>query len=249
MTPPHKPLIFFLATLSFALPAQAQWTGQGELGLVLARGNAKTETGNFKLNFTVNHGQWRHLWNNRVLYGRNNDLTAADRWETFLQSERKLDDKPFVFASARYEEDRFGGFAYQETFSSGLGYDFIDTPRTKFSVSAGAGYRKLLPQQIVRDDDGNFLERIDGTMAEDVVGKAGVRYQRQLTQSTTLTDNLLVESGSQNTLAQNDITVQVAMTARLALGLGHSVRHNAQPPEGQIETDQLTTVNLVYTLQ
>ncbi len=130
-----------------------------------------------------------------------------------------------------------------------LGYDFIDTPRTKFSVSAGAGYRKLLPQQIVRDDDGNFLERIDGTMAEDVVGKAGVRYQRQLTQSTTLTDNLLVESGSQNTLAQNDITVQVAMTARLALGLGHSVRHNAQPPEGQIETDQLTTVNLVYTLQ
>ncbi len=47
-----KGLAFALALLA-AAPAQADWTGKGELGGVLARGNTETETINGKLDMTT----------------------------------------------------------------------------------------------------------------------------------------------------------------------------------------------------
>lgn len=239
---------FIIVLAALATSACAHWGGQGELGAVVTRGNAVTETGNFKLDFIGQYRHWRHNWTGRVLYGRSNEVPAAERWETALQSEFKLQDKPFLFASARFEQDRFSTFAYQMTFSTGAGIDFVDTTSVKFSGSLGGGYRKLRPQSLVRDELGTLIERTEGEPTEDFVGKAGLNYRQQVTSNTTVVNKLLMETGADNTLTQNDFSVQVAMTERLALGVGHIVRHNAEPPEGQTKTDQLTTVNLVYKL-
>jgi putative salt-induced outer membrane protein len=247
-----------LATATLLIPAaasilpataQASWTGQGELGLVMARGNTKSDTGNIKLNLTTRTQRWKHTSSTRMQYGRSNDIESARRWETQWQSELRIDGQPFIFGSVRYEQDRFGGFAYQATASRGLGYNFIDDDDTQLSGSLGAGYRKLRPQRVVRDSAGNIIERIEGEPLEDATGNAGLNYRQQLTDSTALVNNLLVETGASNTMARNDFSLQVSMTARLALGLGYTVRHNADPPQGLKETDQLTTVNLIYKLR
>ena len=49
-----------------------------------------------------------------------------------------------------------------------------------------------------------------------------------------------------STAIANDFAVQVAMTNALALSVGYGVRYNSNPPAGSKNTDQLTTVNLVY---
>ena len=229
--------------------AQASWTGQGELGLVMARGNANTESANLKLNLTSDLGRWKNSGMARVLYGRSNDIQSAERWEMLWQTEFRLHGQPFIFGSVRHEEDEFGGFSYQSTASTGLGYNFIDTTTTRLSASLGAGYRKLQGQLIVRDPSGEVIERIEGQTSEDAMGKAGLNYRQRLTNNNTLINNFLVETGTNNTMATNDLSLQLAMTRKLALGVGYSVRHNAQPPEGLKETDQLTTVNLVYKLE
>ncbi len=250
-TPTVRPLIATLLIALF-LPATtpaAPWTGQGELGVVMARGNTNSDTGNVKLNLTTRTQHWKHTGGARMLYGRSNDVEAAQRWEVQWQSELRLDDQPFIFGSVRYEQDDFGGFAYQSTASTGVGYNFIDDDDTLLSCSLGAGYRKAQPQRVIRDVTGEVIERIEGEPTEDAVGKAGVSYKQQLTDTTTLSNTLLVESGMTNTLTQNDLSLQVAMTEKLAVGIGYSVRHNAEPPEGLKRTDQLTTVNLVYKLR
>ena len=56
-----------------------------------------------------------------------------------------------------------------------------------------------------------------------------------------------MQSGGQNTAIANDFAVAVNMTQALALSVGYGVRYNSNPPAGTKSTDQLTTVNIVYS--
>ncbi len=56
--------------------------------------------------------------------------------------------------------------------------------------------------------------------------------------STKLTDVLAAESGSDNTMLQNDLGLQVNMTKALAITVGYEVRHNSSPPAGLVKTDR-----------
>ena len=79
------------------------------------------------------------------------------------------------------------------------------------------------------------------------MGTAGLDYAQQITPSTKLTDKLLIQSGGQNTAVANDFAVAVNMTDTLALSVGYGVRYNSNPPIGTKSSDQLTTVNIVYS--
>ena len=50
--------------------------------------------------------------------------------------------KGFSFAAARYEQDRFGGFEYQASLGTGLGWRFFDDPVTRLSAQLGVGYSR-----------------------------------------------------------------------------------------------------------
>src|SRR5262249_14603240 len=107
----------------------------------------------------------------------------------------------------------------------------------------------LRPEELISDAQGNVVQRIKGERSEDIVGNAGLDYMHKLTANTTLTDKLLVEAGSENTYANNELAVQVSMTDKLALSVAYTVRHNTEPPPGLEKTDQLTTLNLVYLIK
>jgi putative salt-induced outer membrane protein len=78
---------------------------------------------------------------------------------------------------------------------------------------------------------------------------ASADYQHQLTDTTKILDRFLIETGSENTFLQNDLSLQVRMTDVLALSVGYQVRHNTDPSAGFKKTDTLTTLNLVYEVK
>lgn len=232
-----------------AVPAHADWTGKAEAGYVMARGNTDTDSANGKFELTTEHNAWKHALAAAGLYGSNNEIKSAERWEARWQSDYALTERLFAFGALRYEQDHFSGFDYQESISAGLGYKFIDSDTTKLSATLGAGFRRLRPEELVKDENGVVIDRIKGEESDGVTANAAVQYEQQITATTKLVDKLLVESGSDNTFAQNDFAVQVSMTDTLALAVGYSVRHNTDPPPGLEETDRLTTVNLVYNFK
>jgi len=71
-------------------------------------------------------------------------------------------------------------------------------------------------------------------------------YGWVISESTELSNRLLVESGADNTFAENTLGLTVAINSRMALKAGVSVRHNTDVDPGREKTDTLTTVNLVY---
>jgi len=250
----RQPLLFAAGLLVLPLvhadeapPPPVGWTGKGAAGAVLARGNADTTTADVKFDGTDSFGNWKDTAHLAFLYGRSTGFSTAQRLEGAWQTDYNFSKKTFVFGSIAGEDDRFDGFAYQVTLATGLGQKLIDSDTTKLTVTAGFGYRRLQTETLNKDPDGRVVSRDKGPSASDGVGTAGLDYQQQLTKTAKLIDRLAIQSGGQNTAVANDFSIAVSITDPLALSVGYGVRYNSDPAPGTKPTDQLTTVNLVYS--
>jgi putative salt-induced outer membrane protein len=239
-------LVSSLARADEAPPPPVGWGGKGEAGLVLSRGNADTTSANVKLDVADVINAWKHTVHLAFLYGKNASFATAQRLEGSWQTDYNFGKKAFVFGSVAGENDHFDGFVYQVTFATGLGYKLVDSDTTKLTGTLGMGYRRLQSEELFKTPDGRVYARVPGESASDGVASAGLEYLQQVTQTTKLTDKLLVQSGGQNTAVANDFAVAVNVNSSLALSVGYGVRYNSNPPAGTKTTDQLTTVNLVY---
>jgi putative salt-induced outer membrane protein len=232
--------------LGAAGAAQAQWNVKAEAGVVAARGNSDSDTSNAKFLVSREFVRWKHTLEAAGVYASDNIGTTGQRWNAREQTDYKFSDKGFWFGSGRYEEDRFSGFEYQSTLGTGLGWRFFDDPITKLSVQIGGGY-KILRRRDSLAEDGVTL--IPGMREEDGIVQGSVDFEHQLTDTTKILNKLLVESASDNTFVQNDLSLEVRILGSLALALGYAVRYNTDPPPDFTTTDTLTTLNLVYEIE
>ena len=193
--------------------------------------------------------KWKQQHLLRRAVWRERRFATAERYEARYQADRKITDRFSWFVGLRGEEDRFSGFAYQATVSTGATYKFIDSPTTKFDGSLGAGYRRLQPQVLIKTDAGDVLGRIKGDEDSEPVATLGSNYEHAFTESTKITNKFLVEVGSDNTSVQDDLALQVNMNEVLALAVGLGVRYNSDPPPLAESTDTQFTVNLVYNIK
>jgi len=238
-----------LLGLGWATVAAADWTGKGEGGLVLSRGNSDATSINAKLDVADEIGPWKNAVFAAGLYGKNAAFATAQRLEARYELDHKVSDRMYAFVGIRGERDLFSGFDYQATLSAGMGYKFVDTATTKLSGTLGAGYRRLRPEELIKAPSGEVVERIKGNASGNVVATGGLNFEQQITKTTKLLDKLLIESGSSNSSIANDFGVQVSMSERLALSVGYGIRYNTDPAPGTKKLDELTTVNVVYNIK
>ncbi len=233
----RKPIaLALMALLGGELQAQG-WTGTGEVGLAVSRGNSKSETLNAKLGLNKESERWKHDFGLQVLRVKGEvddefELTA-NRYEFTSSSAYKFNPRSYMVGAFRYENDDFAPFEYQGIFSLSYGYKVIDNEDTRLSFEAGPGYRRA-KDRTTGDVDGNAVAR----------GK--VDFRRQLTETTELTNAFLVEAGSDNTFVQNELGVSVKINSSLALKTALQARHNAEVAPGKDKTDTLFTTNLVF---
>jgi putative salt-induced outer membrane protein len=228
------------ATLLAALhapPAIAEggegWSGTGELGLAISKGNTDSETLVGKFALKREDAVWRHVIGASFLYGKNDDLENAYRYEYFADSGYRMGERSYLFGALRNERDHFATHEYQWTVSAGYGYEAIKSDTTHLIFEAGPGYRWAKLQDV----------RVHNN---ETVARGIIDFGHQLTETTSVYDKLLVEAGRDNTFARNDLGLKVKMTEALALKAGLEVRHNTDVLPGTKRTDTLTTVNVAY---
>lgn len=241
-----------LAAAQDAPPPPTGWTGSGELGLALARGNSRSENLNAKLAFAFEDARWNHALNASALRAKgevSGDYdgdgieetryqTSANRYELGGSSAYRFNPRNHLSGTVRYENDDFSAFDYQATAALGYGHRFIDGERTRLLGEIGPGYRRA------READ-------TGRQQRSLIARGLLDFRHALTANTELVNTLLVESGKDNTFIQDDLGVSVAMNAHFALKAGLQARHNTDVDEaaGVRRTDTLTTVNLVYSFR
>jgi len=242
--------VALLLPLAVTPDARAEgWTGTGELGLAATRGNARSESLNAKLAFLFEDAQWKHEYRATALRAKgeaSGDFDGdgvpeerfelnANRYELAATSAYKMDERRSWLAALRYENDDFAPFEHQTTFALGYGHRFIDDGRTLLATEIGPGWRRA--------------RLVSGETESDLILRGKLDFKRVLTETTELVNTLLVESGDDNTFAQNDLGIAVKINASLALKTALQFRHNTEVAPGVEKTDSLLTVNLVYTFK
>jgi putative salt-induced outer membrane protein len=222
------------------------WSGKGQAGYVMSRGNSDTDAANAKLDLNLLRNAWKHNLQLDGLFGRSAGITSAERWDARLQSDYQITRSLFTFGNLTYEHDMFSGFQYQATASGGLGYKFLDSSDTKLAAQLGVGYRSSRPEDLIKDDTGAVVQRVLQPSQSEVVGTVGFNFMHQFNSSTQLIDKLNSELGSSNVSIRNDLSLEVKMNKKLSLAAGYSVLENTKPPGTTKRTDTITTLNVVY---
>lgn len=211
------------------------WQASAELGLVNTSGNTDTTTLNLGAEVVRTTLPWRHRFAADALQAEEDGEDTADRWVGEFQSDYRLTERSYVFGALRHESDEFSGFEYQQTAAVGYGRTLVDDGRQVLEAEIGPGFRRI-------------KDAVSREVESEAIARALVDYHLDVTATTSLDNRLLVESGSSNTLVNNDLAFKVAMNDHFALAFGVLVRHNTDAPVGTEETDTTTTASVVYSL-
>ncbi|MGH8073231.1 MAG: DUF481 domain-containing protein [Lysobacter sp.] len=209
------------------------WSGNGELGLALSHGNTDSQTLIGKLGLSRDDERWKHEVGLAFLYGQQDDIESAYRYEAFGKSHRRFGERRRVFGSARTERDHVAAYEYQSTLAFGYSHEAVKTEATHLDFEIGPGYRWSKLQDVRVHENGGVV-------------RGNMDFGHRFNTSTSVYDTLLVEAGRDNTFVRNDVGVLVKMTDALALKAGVEVRHNTDVLPGIHRTDTLTTVNVSY---
>ncbi len=227
-------------------PPQDVWTGKGQAGYVASQGNTDAKSANAALDAALLDGGWKHALHLGGLYGENAGIVSAERWDSAWQTDYNLSKRTFVFGAARYAHDLFSGFDYQASVTGGIGYKLFDDAATKLDLQIGAGYFRLRPEELTKDSEGAVTSRTPEAATGSAVLTLGANLSQKLTDTATLTDKLLIDTGSSDTLVTNALALAVKISGKLSLSLGYNLQDNSRPPAGLKKLDTLETVNLVY---
>lgn len=229
-----------------APPPQQEWTGKGQAGYTSSSGNSEGKSANAGLDAAYVDGPWKHALHLGGLYGQSAGIVSAERWDTGWQSNYDLTAALYVFGGLRFQHDLYSGFLTQESLTGGVGYKVYDSATRQLDVQVGAGYKRLRPEELTKNDAGEVISRQLQPTESGAIGTVGVNYSQALTGTTTLTDKLLVESGAADTLVTNALAVAVKISTKLAVSVGYTIQDNTKPPAGAVKMDRLATLNLVY---
>jgi putative salt-induced outer membrane protein len=220
---------------AIATPALAvDWQPSAELGAVHTSGNSDTLSVNGKFALkSADDPTWVNDHYALFLLGRQDGEDTAKRYEVGSKLGYRFNERWHTFGSLRYENDEFSPFEYQAVLAVGLGYQAIKNDTTSLLFEVGPGIRRA-------------ESAVTGATSSDGIVRGFGDFKHQFNEHVAFFNTLLVEASSDNTFAQNDIGISVAMTDTLALKAALQARHNTDVDPGIDKTDTLTTLNLVW---
>jgi len=224
----------------------SRWSGsRGEFGFAATRGNSSTESFNGRLGLRYARPDWVHQMD---LFGLRSSArythtdagitrrvrqATANRYSIGVGSAWQMGKYRQLTASIRYEHDSFANFDSLYIVGVSYGNRLIDGQRLVLDAQFGPGARRAHDAR-------------SGEEHSDLIVRGSFDLKLGLTDNTELSNTLLVESGSSNTFAQNDLGISVAMNEHLALKAGWQARYNSDVDQDRRNTDTLATMNVVY---
>lgn len=208
------------------------WAGKASLGYLATSGNTDNSNLNtaFEIGYTV--GSWVHLFDASAIFATEDNDTTAEAYAAGWKSERKLSDVNFLYGRLNWRKDRFSGYDQQFAQTIGYGRRLIDKERHTLNGEVGLGARQS--------------ELADGTDENEAILTGGLYYKWALSQTAAFTQDLMVESGSENTYLESRTALSASLVGNLALVASYTIKSNSDVPPGTEKTDTFTALSLEY---
>ncbi|MDX5329440.1 DUF481 domain-containing protein [Marinobacter shengliensis] len=238
----RKPLV--IACMALAPMAQAQdsenWKGEAELGLLKTSGNTEETKVNGRLGLQYETQTWRNTGEFSSRYTETEDQTTAEEYKAALEADYKFDDQQYWFVRGSYEDDRFSGYDFESTLTTGYGNRVWQAgDRSFLDLSVGGGYRY---NKLKEDNaDGRDVE-------EEAIARLAGQFDYALSDTALFRQKLSTEIGldDNNTISQSETSLQSNIVGSLSMKAAFRVKHVSDAPVGSDKTDTETSLSLLY---
>ena len=223
-----------------AVETDGGWEGELELGLLVTTGNTEETNLNGGFNLTRDWQTWRTQYEADALYSRSEDITTAERYRGAAQADYKLDERQFLFLRGSYEDDRFSGYDFQSSATTGYGNRVWEQNENSFlELSAGLGYRYDRLEE--PDSDGNNAD-------DEAIARLAARLDYELTPTSLFRQELGTEVGLEenNVVTISETSIQADFLTAFALKAAYRMKHNSDAPAGSESLDTETSFTLLY---
>ncbi|MBB5320137.1 DUF481 domain-containing protein [Marinobacter oulmenensis] len=228
-----------MAPLAYGQEAD-NWEGETELGVLVTSGNTKETNAKGRVAVLHEVETWRNNGELRANYSETDDETTAEKYQGSLETNYKFAKKHYWFLRGAYQDDRFSGYDFESSLTTGYGQRVWTAGEQSFlDLSAGAGYRyNKLEEATGQDEDTEkeAIARFAGHLDYEVSDTA--LFRQKLSTEIGLDDN--------NTITESETSLQATVAGDLSMKVAFRVEHQSRPPEGAENTDTETSLSLLY---
>lgn len=218
-----------------AATAHAQpWSGDVAAGFLATSGNSETRSLNGKLAIGYAQERWKNAFLATALSSSDNDSTTAERYTVGNKLDYNFTEHDYLFGALEWEKDLFGGVRERTSETVGYGRRVLTGPVHALDLEVGAGARQT-------------KAAVTGEREEDLIGRAAGKYVWTISDTSSFSQTLKVESGDSNTFTESVSELKLAIVGNLHALLSYTIRNNSDVPAGTEKTDTFTAVNLAYS--
>jgi putative salt-induced outer membrane protein len=212
---------------------ESPWSGEARLGYLATSGNTDNSSlaGAFEISYTAE--KWVHYFEAATFEASESNTTTAETYSAGWKSERALAEFSFLFGRLDWRKDRFSGYDTQFSQTVGYGHRLIDTDKHSLYGELGFGARQS--------------ELSDGRSENETILTGGLYYKWAISGNAEFTQDLLVETGSENTFFESKTAVTATLVGNFALVASYTIRNNSEVPLGNEKTDTFTALSLEYS--
>ncbi|MCG7198678.1 DUF481 domain-containing protein [Marinobacter pelagius] len=238
----HAVAVTSLLALAPFVQAQdaADWKGEAELGVLVTSGNSEETNANGRLALTHEIEKWRNSGELSSKYSKAEGETTAEEYKASAQTDYKFAERQYWFLRGSYEDDRFSGYDFESTATTGYGHRVWESGERSFlDLSAGAGYR--YNRLKTPDSEGNRAE-------EEAIARLAGHFDYALSENSLFRQKLSTEIGldDNNTVSESETSLQSTVVGNLSMKVAFRAKHVSDPPEGAESTDTETSLSLLY---
>jgi putative salt-induced outer membrane protein len=221
-----------LAQSEPAAEEESPWSGSASLGYLSTSGNTETTSFNTSVGVGYAMNAWKHALTAKALGSDQNEISTAEAYQVGWQSDYNLTEKDFIFGTVDWRKDRFSGVDEQTTETVGYGRRLLETSNHLLNVGLGVGHRSA--------------DLSDGTSESGVIGRASLDYNWIITETSGFDQNIVIESGSDNTYIESVSALRARLIGDFALVVSYTIKQNSDVPVGTQKTDRLSAISVEY---
>lgn len=216
------------------------WKGETELGVLITSGN--TEETNIKGRLGLIHEveTWRNTGEFRTNYSETDDETTSEKYLASLETDYKFSENQYWFLRGSYEDDRFSGYDFESSVTTGYGnrvWNSGDRSFLELSVGGGYRYNKLAMVNAQGEDT-----------EEEAIARLAAQFDYALSENSLFRQKLSTEIGldENNTVTESETSLQANVVGNLSMKAAFRVKHLSDAPAGSEDTDTETSLSLIY---
>lgn len=208
------------------------WSGSLSLGYISTTGNTETTSYNTRFDVGWAQDQWEHRFSGVGNGADESETTTAESYRLGWRSDYNITERDFLFGTIDWRKDRFAGVVEQLAYAMNYGRTVIDRPDHILALGIGAGYR---------DSD-----RADGTSSATAIGRGTLAYDWIWSETSSFDQDLIIESGSDNTYIESISAIRAQLIGDFALVLSYTIRYNTDVPVGTLKRDTQSAVSVEF---